>query len=157
MHSSRMRTVRCSSRLLKGCLPGGLSVRGVCPGVRGGLSRGCLPKCMLGYTPPPVDRMTDRCKTLPCRNYVADGNNDHNAVALRTDFCFRNFFALTHLTPTSVRAIQKQSIRAQFLFYILRNAALSPKNLLKCFIRKIFCTLVLTHDNTLVRSASTRR
>ena len=79
-----MRTVRCSSRLLRGvstkggfllgqgvypggvCLPlvnGGFGVCGgagggvvVCPGSTGG----CLPD-------PPVDRMTDRCKnvTLP--------------------------------------------------------------------------------------------
>ena len=24
---------------------------------------------------PPVNRVTDRCKTLPCRNFVAYGNN----------------------------------------------------------------------------------
>ena len=49
----------CSGR---GCLLGG-----VCPEVsaQGGLCPGgCLP-----------DRMTDRCKTLPCRNYVAGGKN----------------------------------------------------------------------------------
>ena len=63
MHSSRMRTVRCSGR------PGGMSAQGcvsaggvvclpvgVCPG-------GCLP----ASNPPPVDRMTDTCEniTLP--------------------------------------------------------------------------------------------
>ena len=32
MHSSRMRTVRCSSRLPGGCLPRGVSSGGVCPG-----------------------------------------------------------------------------------------------------------------------------
>ena len=56
-----MRTVRCSGR------PGGV----VCMG--GGLTAqggGCLPA-----TPQPVDRMTDTCKTLPCRNYVAEGDN----------------------------------------------------------------------------------
>ena len=60
MHSSRMRTVRCS-----GHLPGG---GGVCPG---GVSSGggaC-------HTPP-MNRITDRLKASPCRNYVADGNND---------------------------------------------------------------------------------
>ena len=47
MHSSRMRTVRCSGRLGGGrCLPkGGLPERCVCPG---------------GCTPPTVNRMTDR-------------------------------------------------------------------------------------------------
>ena len=76
-----------------GCLPrGGLSegvcLGGVCPG--GCLPRECLPRGMcvckgvggvadtLPQTRgrhPPVDRMTDRCKTLPCRNFVAGGNN----------------------------------------------------------------------------------
>ena len=64
VHSSRMRTVRCSGRLLGGgCLP-----------------RGCVPR----VSPPPtisdprhpLNRITDRTgvKTLPCRNYVTDGN-----------------------------------------------------------------------------------
>ena len=62
MHSS---TVHCSGRPWGGgrCLPGGgVSALwgGVCPGE-------CLPAII-----PPVDRMTDTCKTLPCRNYVAD-------------------------------------------------------------------------------------
>ena len=48
-----MRTVRCSGR------PGG----------------GCLPRRCVWLPHPCVDRMTDTCKTLPCRNYVADGNN----------------------------------------------------------------------------------
>ena len=48
MHSSRMRTVRCSGR--RGGLPGGVSAWG-----------GCLPgRC----TPPPVDRMTDACENI---------------------------------------------------------------------------------------------
>ena len=56
MHSSRMRTVRCSGRLMVGgggCLPGGgWSVQG-----------GVYP----GGVSPPVNRITDRCKniTLP--------------------------------------------------------------------------------------------
>ena len=57
VHSSRMYTVRCSSRLLGwGCLP-----------------RGDIPACSEADTPP-VNRMTDRCKniTLPL---VADGKN----------------------------------------------------------------------------------
>ena len=43
----------------------------VCPGVcvcPGGVSQHALRQ-----TPPPVNRMADRCKTLPCRNFVADG------------------------------------------------------------------------------------
>ena len=68
MHSSGMRTVRSSSRLLGG-----------------------LPQCMLGYKPPSVDldpplnlhpwpgprhptptvdRMTDTCKNITCENFV---------------------------------------------------------------------------------------
>ena len=67
MHSSRMRTVRCSSRLLWGVCPGGVSAQGVSTqGVSdwGGMSaRGCLPDT----PPPPVDRMADACEniTLP--------------------------------------------------------------------------------------------
>ena len=91
MHSSRMCTVRCSSRLLWGVCPGGVclpgrvsagpSRRGGLPGgdlPRGCLSRGgvclggvCLPRgCLPGgegicsgvYTsPPPVDRIPDTC------------------------------------------------------------------------------------------------
>ena len=67
MHSSRMRTVRSSSRLPRGVSDWGVSDRGgsaqkgsVCPGVS--VLGGCLP----GGTPP-VDRMTDACEniTLP--------------------------------------------------------------------------------------------
>ena len=82
MHSSRMHTVRSSSRLPRGCLPGQEVCPGGClPGPGGAcLGRGavclrrgvsapvqagiCLPRgmsaqCMLGYNPP-VNRMTDR-------------------------------------------------------------------------------------------------
>ena len=71
MHSSRMRTIRCSGRLrgvcLGRCLPRGVSAwgclpRGVCPGG-------------VWQTTAPVNRITDRCKTLPCRNYVVDSKN----------------------------------------------------------------------------------
>ena len=55
MHSSRMRTVRCSGRRGRGCLPRGVSAKGDLP--RGG----CLPQFMLGYTHPPVNRITDAC------------------------------------------------------------------------------------------------
>ena len=53
MHSSRMRTVRCSGRVGGGCLPRGVSTQGelsgyggICLGVSawGCLPRGCLPK-----------------------------------------------------------------------------------------------------------------
>ena len=52
-HSSRMRTVRFSSRLLEGCLPrGGVSGGGSAQSGMGG----SLPA--VGCTPPPVDRQT---------------------------------------------------------------------------------------------------
>ena len=68
MHSSRMRTVRCSSRLLGGgvsawlvsaqggvCL-GGVCLGGVCPGgLPGGM---CIPVCTEANNPP-VDRILD--------------------------------------------------------------------------------------------------
>ena len=73
MHSSRMRTVCCNSRLGGGCLPGrgGLCVylgEGGVPGVV--YPGGCLPA-----TPPPAlwTEWQTHVKTLPCRNYVADG------------------------------------------------------------------------------------
>ena len=64
MHFSRMRTVRCSSRLLGGgagvCLPGGggvylegVSAQGGLPARGGGLPRGCLPiGCLPGGSLP---------------------------------------------------------------------------------------------------------
>ena len=62
------------------CLGEGMSARGYLPGrclPRGVSACGlCIPACTGEYTSlHPVNRMTDRCKTLPCRNYVADGNN----------------------------------------------------------------------------------
>ena len=73
MHSSRMLTVRCSGRLLGG----GVSAQGVCDqGVcvcPGALS--ASPGGTSARSPPPMNRITDRCKTLPCLNYVADGDN----------------------------------------------------------------------------------
>ena len=87
MHSSRMHTVAITWG--EGVCPGGcLLRRGVCLGDVSAwgmcLPRMCLPDGMGWgvsvqgvsgrHTPPPVDRMTDTCKTLPCRNYAADGN-----------------------------------------------------------------------------------
>ena len=93
MHSSRMRAVHCSSHLLwegvsakkgvgvsgqrgiyqGGVCPGGYLPRGVCPG-------GCLPRGCLVDTPLWTEWQTP-VKTLPCRNYVADGNNDTVSIA----------------------------------------------------------------------------
>ena len=92
-----MRTVRCNGRPLG---EGGVSVGrggvfaqgGDCPGgpgrvsaqglsawmvsAQGGVCLGvCLPRGVSARPPTPVKRITDKCKTLPCRNYVADGNN----------------------------------------------------------------------------------
>ena len=103
-HFSRMHTVRCSgcqgevvSAQGGGVCPGGYAQGCVCPGgvCLGGVSaqgRGCLPKggvvpgrgcagrgvsaqggCVCQTPPPHVNRMTG-VKTLPCRNYAADGN-----------------------------------------------------------------------------------
>ena len=103
-NSSRIRTVRCSlpggdclpGRCLLGgclprvgCLPRGCLLGGVvCPGVSaGGVSAqkgvgvsawgGCLPSGVCQIPPPPCERndCLTGVKTLPCRNYVADGNN----------------------------------------------------------------------------------
>ena len=72
MHSSRMRTVHCS-----GCWGGGYPsmhwVGGVYPSmhwVRGFLPIGVCP----GEGCLPAVKGTTGVKTLPCRNYVADGN-----------------------------------------------------------------------------------
>ena len=69
MHSSRMRTVRSSSRLAGGgCLAGGCLPGGVCPG-------GVSAPVHSGIHIPLMNRMTDRCKnmTLPelrCGRYL---------------------------------------------------------------------------------------
>ena len=65
----------CQSSVLgRGCLPGGclpvgLPMRGICLGVsaQGGV---CL-------TPPPWTEWQAGVKTLPCRNYAADGNEEY--------------------------------------------------------------------------------
>ena len=80
MHSSRMRTVRCSGRRGGGaCIPACTGQGGMYPSMHwaggvyrsmhwaGGVSaRGCLPEGV-SATPPPLDRMTDACEniTLP--------------------------------------------------------------------------------------------
>ena len=75
MHSSRTRTARFKGHLYRRGSAQRLGVEGgVC---RGCVSRGCLPggsvqgvytpaHCMLGYkrSPPPENRMTDRCKNI---------------------------------------------------------------------------------------------
>ena len=75
--------------LPRGVLTGGCASMGdVPPGMcvfLGGMSfwgglcapKGCLLQGVSARPPTPVDRMTDRCKkTLPFRNYVADGKNE---------------------------------------------------------------------------------
>ena len=68
------------------CLPGGVCLGGVCPWgcLRGGgsawghLLRGCV--CPgVSATPPRTESQTP-VKTQPCRNYVADGNNNDNYI-----------------------------------------------------------------------------
>ena len=100
-----MRTVRYNTRLLEGCVcPGGVSAqggvcpggvypgeclpRGVCPGVsaqggvypgvsaQGCLPRGCLPDNQGLPDNLPWTQWQTPVKTLPCRNYVADGKKD---------------------------------------------------------------------------------
>ena len=61
------------------CLPVGcLPARGV-SACQGGLPAGGVSARQTS----PVDRMTDTCKTLPCRNCVADGNNKNIPVSKR--------------------------------------------------------------------------
>ena len=51
---------------------------GVCPGgclPKGCLPRGCLPKGVSGTPPPLWTESQTPVKTLPCRNYIADGKN----------------------------------------------------------------------------------
>ena len=82
MHSNRMRTAHFSGHFRWGLLPGGCLPRvGVGRGVfaLGGvcLGRG-TPHCMLGYTPPLVNGMTYRSKTLPCpQTLLAGGKHKH--------------------------------------------------------------------------------
>ena len=59
MHSSRMRTVRNSSRLLLGGGEEGVPAPGV-PAPGGG---GIIPACTAA-DPPPVNRITDMCKNI---------------------------------------------------------------------------------------------
>ena len=74
MHSSRVRTVRCSDRHwggclpARGCLPGSCLPAGVCPAVVSSCRWVCLPDPL-----PPWKEWQTHVKTLPCRNYIADG------------------------------------------------------------------------------------
>ena len=71
MHSSRMRSIRCSGRLEGVCLErgyvlgGGVSARGGC------LPGGCLPRggCLLEGVHPPGTESQTGVKTLTFRNY----------------------------------------------------------------------------------------
>ena len=61
------------------CLPSG--GWGVCPSacwdthpLSAQRGVGCLPQCMLGYTPPLWTKWQTLVKILPCRKYVSDGN-----------------------------------------------------------------------------------
>ena len=66
MHSSRMRTVRCSGRRGGGgggCLPSGVVCIPACTGQGGCLTRWVFAQCTLGYTSP-VNRMTDACENI---------------------------------------------------------------------------------------------
>ena len=105
MHSSRMRTVRSSGRRRRGCIPACSGHGRVCPG---GLSAwgvspqgGCLPGGVSAWggsvypggvcpsacwdTPPLWKEWQMLVKILPCRNYVADVNNEHGLKSLRTN------------------------------------------------------------------------
>ena len=79
MHSSRMRTVCCSGRVPGGgggvCLPtgGGVSAQVGC--LSGGVSVGGGGSQGVSARYPLCEQSHKRVKTLPCRNYVADGNN----------------------------------------------------------------------------------
>ena len=85
MHSSRMRTVRCSGHVgergvyLRGCLPGG----GVCRG-EGGSVQGRWGV----YLPSPVDRILDTrlCKHYLSTTTVADGNEKITLTIIGTLF-----------------------------------------------------------------------
>ena len=116
MHSSRMRTVCCSDRLLgggvfsgRGCL-----IRGCLPG--GCFPGGCLPRGDLPDTPLWTEWQTG-VKSLPGRNYVADGKNSflfhdiENIVVLSSSIC------VGHLTDYSFR--MKTSHFVNKLSYIL--------------------------------------
>ena len=91
MHSSRMHTVHNRFSCLPGGIPG-LGVPGTWGVLQGGVwSRGCLvwdvsapggvsargggiPACIEADPPPPVSRMTDRCKNITFTTSIVDGN-----------------------------------------------------------------------------------
>ena len=55
--------MHCAGGLYPGGSAQGVSAGGVCPGG-------------VWQTPPPVNRMTDRCKNITLRNFVAGGNKE---------------------------------------------------------------------------------
>ena len=85
-HSSRMRTARLltvshSIQGGEGSAQGGGVCLGGCLPRRGCLPGGCVSQHAMGQTPPPpVDRMTDRCKntTLPQTSFECGKNLPRN-------------------------------------------------------------------------------
>ena len=77
MHSSRMRTVRCSGRPLRGVRPGGCLPGGCLPGgvaARQGVCQGGCQGCVCGRHPP-MDRMADTCKNITLPQLRCCGKN----------------------------------------------------------------------------------
>ena len=92
MHSSRMRTIRNSSRLLGGCLVlGGVPAPGGVPGPGGCLLRGgdwcwgVVSQHALRQTPP-VNRMTDRCKNITFATSLRTVNISQTACDTQSSF-----------------------------------------------------------------------
>ena len=74
MHSSRMRTVRCTGRRVGGVYPSMHWAGCVCVSQHV-LGRGVCLSGGVCHTPlPPWAEWQTPVNTLPCRNYVADGN-----------------------------------------------------------------------------------
>ena len=90
----------------RGCLPRGVSVQGgLTMSARG---RGCLTRGVSGQggvcQTPPLDRMTDTCKTLSCCNCGADGNK-FSGTSESHCWCI-NFYLLLWICLTSVNRVK---------------------------------------------------
>ena len=120
MHSSRMRTVRCSSRLLGGlvgglCLPGGCLPRGcVCLGVSA--LGGCIQHALRQTPPCGQNSWHMPVKILPCATSLRTVINHctgtweqrlrllaarvaHNSCSSRILYCDTWQWRMTHVTP----------------------------------------------------------
>ena len=126
MHSSRMRTVRCSGRLLGVSAQGGVCLGGVYPGVS-------------ARPPTPRTESQTGVKTLPCRNYVADGNYHLTAKNCQGHFHSRTLHPFAMLSVECAHILTRTHA---WTHIVLSGARIFTRTHI---MFSVWCTHTLTH------------